>query len=187
MGPAMGYLEWGHGLIKGLYLLVSIVLKLSYWGRDKMAAMFQTTFSNGFSWKKMFEFWLKFHRSLFPRVQLTNIPALVQIMAWRRPGDKPLYEPMLVKLPTHICVTRPQWVIKWDHVIPDSDISRNHSITFICHWPFISTRNNEANGYGYTNHTMIFSSLTSLGIVIMATSGAHSNENFINMMTLSVQ
>ena len=27
-----------------------------------------------------------------------------------RPGDKPLSEPMMVRLPTHICVTRPQWV-----------------------------------------------------------------------------
>ena len=25
-------------------------------------------------------------------------------------GDKPLSEPMMVRLPTHICVTRPQWV-----------------------------------------------------------------------------
>ena len=41
---------------------------------------------------------------------INNIPALVQIMAWRRPGDKPLSEPMLVSLPTHICVTRSQWV-----------------------------------------------------------------------------
>ena len=39
-----------------------------------------------------------------------NIPALIQIMAWRRPGDKPLSEPMMVSLLTHICVTRPQWV-----------------------------------------------------------------------------
>ena len=31
-------------------------------------------------------------------------------MAWRRPGDKPLSEPMVVILLTHICVTRPQWV-----------------------------------------------------------------------------
>ena len=31
-------------------------------------------------------------------------------MAWRRPGDKPLSKPMMVSLPTHICVTRPQWV-----------------------------------------------------------------------------
>ena len=31
-------------------------------------------------------------------------------MVWRRSGDKPLSEPMMVRLPTHICVTRPQWV-----------------------------------------------------------------------------
>ena len=31
-------------------------------------------------------------------------------MAWRRPGDKPLSEPMMVSLPTYICVARPQWV-----------------------------------------------------------------------------
>ena len=83
---------------------------LTHWGRDKMAAIFQTSFSNRFSWMKMYQFRLIFHWTLFLRVQLTNIPALVQIMAWRRPGDKPLSEPMLVRLPTHICVTRPQWV-----------------------------------------------------------------------------
>ena len=31
-------------------------------------------------------------------------------MAWRRSGDKPLSEPMMDSLLTHICVTRPQWV-----------------------------------------------------------------------------
>ena len=41
---------------------------------------------------------------------IDNNPALVQIMAWRRSGDKPLSEPMMVTLPTHICVARPQWV-----------------------------------------------------------------------------
>ena len=45
-----------------------------------------------------------------PKGPINNIPSLVQIMAWRRPGDKPLSEPMLVSLLTHICVTRPQWV-----------------------------------------------------------------------------
>ena len=45
-----------------------------------------------------------------PKGPINNIPALVQIMAWRRPGDKPLSETMMVCLPTHICVTRPQWV-----------------------------------------------------------------------------
>ena len=41
---------------------------------------------------------------------INNFPALVQIMAWRRPKDKPLFEPMMVSLPTHIWVARPQWV-----------------------------------------------------------------------------
>ena len=37
----------------------------------QMDAISQTTFSNAFSWMKMFEFRLKFHWSLFPGVQLT--------------------------------------------------------------------------------------------------------------------
>ena len=45
-----------------------------------------------------------------PEGPINNIPALVQIMAWRRPGDKPLSEPMVVSSLTHICVTWPQWV-----------------------------------------------------------------------------
>ena len=32
-----------------------------------------------------------------PNGPINNIPALVQIMAWRRPGDKPLSEPMLIQ------------------------------------------------------------------------------------------
>ena len=31
-------------------------------------------------------------------------------MSWRQPGEKPLSEPMMVRLPTYICVNRPQWV-----------------------------------------------------------------------------
>ena len=58
--------------------------------------------------------WIPINISLkfVPKGWINNIPALVQIMAWRRPGDKPLSEPMMVSLPTHICVTRPQWVKK---------------------------------------------------------------------------
>ena len=41
---------------------------------------------------------------------MNNIPALVQIMAGRHPGYKPLSETMMVSSPMHICVTRPQWV-----------------------------------------------------------------------------
>ena len=49
----------------------SSVTQLTHWGRDKMAAIFQTTFSNAFSWMKMFKLRLRFHWSLFPRVKLT--------------------------------------------------------------------------------------------------------------------
>ena len=39
-----------------------------------------------------------------------NIIALVQTMAFRWPGVKPLSEPMMVSLLMHICIIRPQWV-----------------------------------------------------------------------------
>ena len=61
--------------------------------------------------------WISINISLkfVPRGPINNIPTLVQVMAWCRPGDKPLSEPMMVRLPTHICVTRPQWVkgLQW--------------------------------------------------------------------------
>ena len=53
---------------------------------------------------------IKISLNFVPKGPINNIPALVQIMAWRRPGEKPLSEPMMVRLPTHIWVTRPQWV-----------------------------------------------------------------------------
>ena len=53
---------------------------------------------------------IKMSLKFVPEGPINNIPALVQIMAWRRPGDKPLSEPMMVSLPMHICVTRPQYV-----------------------------------------------------------------------------
>ena len=45
--------------------------RLTHWGWDKMDAISLTTFSNEFSWMKMYEYRLKFHWSLFLRVQLT--------------------------------------------------------------------------------------------------------------------
>ena len=56
--------------------------------------------------------WISINISLkfVPRGPINNIPTLVQVMAWRRPGDKPLSEQMMVRLLTHICVTQPQWV-----------------------------------------------------------------------------
>ena len=45
--------------------------ELTHWGRDKMDAVSQTTFSNAFSWMKMYEFRLRLHWSLFLRFELT--------------------------------------------------------------------------------------------------------------------
>ena len=52
--------------------------------------------------------WFRINISLkfVPRGRIYNVP----IMAWRRPGDKPLSEPMMVRLLTHACVARPQCV-----------------------------------------------------------------------------
>ena len=68
---------------------------LTHWGRDKMAAIFWMTFSNAFSWMKMYEFRLRYHWSLFPRVQLTIsrigsdnglAPARRQAIIWTNGG-----------------------------------------------------------------------------------------------------
>ena len=62
---------------------------------------------------------IKISLKFVPKGPINNIPALVHIMTWRRPGDKPLYEPMMISLPTHICVTRPQCV-KQSGLVPSS-------------------------------------------------------------------
>ena len=56
--------------------------------------------------------WIWFSTSLkfVSNGPIDNVPAMVQIMAWHRPGDKLLSEPMMVSFLSHICVTRPQWV-----------------------------------------------------------------------------
>ena len=76
---------------------------LTHWGLGKMAAINQATFSNAFSWMKMYKF-QSISLSFVPKGPLNNIPALVQITAWCHPGDRPLSEPMVVSLLTHICV-----------------------------------------------------------------------------------
>ena len=45
---------------------------------------------------------IKISLKFVPKVPINNIPSLVQIMAWCRPGDKPLSEPMMVCLLMHI-------------------------------------------------------------------------------------
>ena len=74
-GPIAELTEWVHCLLGASSPNQSSTSTddgvLTHRGRDKMAAIFQTTLSNAFSCIKMLEFRLKFHWSLILSVQLT--------------------------------------------------------------------------------------------------------------------
>ena len=98
---------------KDMCLTLSIrhhFFQLTHWGRNKMNATSQTTFSKCIFFNENGYIFIKFSLKYVRKGPIDNNPALFQIMAWRRPGDKPLSEPMMDSLLTHICVTRPQWV-----------------------------------------------------------------------------
>ena len=78
---------------------------LTHLDQENMTDTFKGIFLNE-SVRISIEIPLKFS----PKCSINNIPSLVQIMAWRRPGGKPLSEPMMVSLLTNICITRPQLV-----------------------------------------------------------------------------
>ena len=83
---------------------------LTHWYQDKNNRYFAVdTFKHIFL-NENARNWIKISLKFVSKRPIYNIPALVQLMTWCQPGDKPLFEPMMVRLPTHICVTRPQWV-----------------------------------------------------------------------------
>ena len=81
------------------HIIIALVMwksTLTHWGRDNMAAIFPTTFSNGIFLNGDACILTKIPLKFIPKDPINNIPSLVQIMAWRRTGDKPLCEPMVV-------------------------------------------------------------------------------------------
>ena len=80
-------------------------LRLRPNGRHFPDDSFQWIFMNEIVWISC-----KVSLKFVPWGLIKNITAFVQIMVGHRPVDKPLSEPMMVSLVTHICVTRPQWV-----------------------------------------------------------------------------
>ena len=46
--------------------------------------------------------WISIKISLKFVPKVNNIPALVQMMDWHRPGDKPISEPIMVSLLMHM-------------------------------------------------------------------------------------
>ena len=105
------YFMQGYLILTSLLLFFYMAI-LTHWGRDKMDAISQTTFFKCIFLNENVWIPIKISLKFVPKGPINNIPALVQIMAWRRPGDKPLSETVMVRLLTHICVTRPQWVKK---------------------------------------------------------------------------
>ena len=79
------------------------------WVRDKWPPFRRRQLKRIF-WNENNRITIKITLMCVPKGLFSIIPALVLIMGWRRPGDKPLSEPMMVRSLTHICVTRPQWV-----------------------------------------------------------------------------
>ena len=71
--------------------LMTIKQILTHWGRDEIAAISQTaiSFLNENVWIA-----LKISLKFVFKVWIDNIPALIQIMSWRRPGNKQLSETM---------------------------------------------------------------------------------------------
>ena len=127
---------------KGTWLLVRAVkfntLRLGQNGRHFAEDIFKCIFLYENVWIQI-KISLKFNS----KGPIYNNPELVRIMAWRQSGDKPLSEPMMVSLLTHLCVTRPQWVnhllvtliqrMAWCHHVPMltkvcDAISCSHSI-----------------------------------------------------------
>ena len=93
-----------YGICVKIFLLIN-TLRPRQNGRHFADNIFKCIFLNENVWIP-----IKISLKLVPKGPINNIPALFQIMAWRRPGIKPLSEPMMVSLLTYICVTRPQWV-----------------------------------------------------------------------------
>ena len=64
--------QWSDVYWRIRYQTISIkfYVELKHWGRDRMAAIFQTIFSNAFAWMKMYGFRLQFYWTLFVRVKL---------------------------------------------------------------------------------------------------------------------
>ena len=85
---------------KKLAVIASInILRLREDGRHFADDVFKCISLNGGIWISINISW-----KFVPKGQINNIPTLVQITAWHRPGNKPLSEPTMVS-----SVTRTHW------------------------------------------------------------------------------
>ena len=85
-------------------------MQLTHLPLDNMAAISQAAFSNASSWMKNFVISIQIPLKFVPKDPIDNKSALVQIMAWCRPGNKPLPEPMLTQFADNYMWHWRRWV-----------------------------------------------------------------------------
>ena len=68
---------------------------VKHWGQNCMEGTLQTAFSNVFSWMKNCCILIEILMKFVPKGPISNIPALVQVMAWCWSSNKPLSESMM--------------------------------------------------------------------------------------------
>ena len=104
------------------------ISSVSTLGPRQNSRHFAKTFSNAFSWMKIFEFRLKVHWILFLMVQLT----IFQLWFRKWLGAHHATNHHLIQwqssLLTHIRVTRPQWINGWDALYKLRDIFMVHTL-----------------------------------------------------------
>ena len=129
------------------FYVLGYKLPFTHWGRDKIAAIFPRRHFQVYFFYENVWISITILQVFSPKGPSSNVPALVQIMAWRRPlsepDDKPLLERMMVTLLVHICVTRPQWVT----CVPDGALDNESVLVqhddviklkhFPRYWPFV--------------------------------------------------
>ena len=81
--------DWGSTMNHGGRVLN--FYRSTYWGWDKMAAFCQTTFSNAFSWMKVYGLRLRFYWNLFPMVQLRRNKYMQSNLFMKRSDYKYLF------------------------------------------------------------------------------------------------
>ena len=93
---------WGVAIVKWLYnqLRVFNTLRPRQDGHHFSRRYFHMHFSN-----ENILISIRISQSVITKGPINNIPALFQIMAWPRPGNKPLSQPIM-----YICVSWPQWI-----------------------------------------------------------------------------
>ena len=101
---------------------------ITHWDRDKMAVIFQTTFSNTFSWMKTFEFRFKVHWILFLMVQLTIFQLWFRQWLGADQATTHYLNQWWSILLTHIRVTGPQWINGCDALYKLRDIFMVHTL-----------------------------------------------------------